>query len=307
WDKAGNLTSQDGSKNACPGGTTYTYDDASELNGKNGSTTGWSYDKLGNETAGASTTARTNETWTDHSQLSAITAGGKSYDLVHAGTDNSERTKLGSTWFHHTALGLASTTTNGVDTGFIREPAGTLNSMTTGGKSYYYLTDATGNVLGLADDTGKRTHTYSYGPTGLPRGTTTEAAPQPHRYAGTYLDPTGLYKMGHRYYDPSLGRFTQPDPSGQETNPYLYAGGDPINNTDPSGLAGACSNAVIGFIVGPGICGNEEARKNIRKFYEGVAVAGAACEAITVNACLPVAGPMVGAGGIGVWLTTLRD
>ncbi|GGV91416.1 hypothetical protein [Streptomyces massasporeus] len=141
WDKAGNLTSQDGSKNACPGGTTYTYDDASELTGKNGSTTGWSYDKLGNETAGASTTARTNEAWTDYSQLSAITAGGKSYDLVHAGTDNSERAKLGSTWFHHTALGLASTTTSGVDTGFIREPAGTLNSMTTGGKSYYYLTD----------------------------------------------------------------------------------------------------------------------------------------------------------------------
>ncbi|MFJ8596549.1 RHS repeat-associated core domain-containing protein [Streptomyces sp. NPDC093598] len=236
WDKAGNLTSQDGSKNACPGGTTYTYDDASELTAKNGSTTGWSYDKLGNETAGASTTARTNETWTDYSQLSGITAGGKSYDLVHAGTSNSERTKLGSTWFHHTALGLASTTTNGVDTGFIREPAGTLNSMTTGGKSYYYLTDATGNVLGLVDDTGKRTHTYAYGPTGLPRGTTAEATPQPHRYTGAYLDPTGLYKMGHRYYDPTLGRFTQPDPSGQETNPYLYAAGDPINRTDPTGL-----------------------------------------------------------------------
>ncbi|MFF5847022.1 RHS repeat-associated core domain-containing protein [Streptomyces massasporeus] len=217
--------------------------------------------------------------------------------MPEAGTDNSERTKLGSTWFHHTALGLASTTTNGADTGFIREPAGTLNSMTTGRKSYCYLTDATGNVLGLANDTGKRT--YAYGPTGLPRGTTTEAVPQPHRYAGMHLDPTGLYKMGHRYYDPSLARFTQPDPSGQETNPYLYAASDFINNTDPSGLAGACSNAVIGYIVGPGICGNEEARKNIRKFYEGVAVAGAACEAITVNACSPAAGPMVGAGGIG--------
>ncbi|MEU0657310.1 RHS repeat-associated core domain-containing protein [Streptomyces albogriseolus] len=236
WDKAGNLTSQDGSKNTCPGGTTYTYNDASELTGKNGSTSGWSYDKLGNETAAGGGTARTGETWTDYSQLAGITTGGKTYDLVHAGTTNAERTKLGSTWFHHAALGLASTSANGVDTGFIREPAGTLNSMTTGGKSYYYLTDATGNVLGLVDDTGKRTHTYAYGPTGMPRGTTTEAVPQPYRYAGAYLDPTGLYKMGHRYYDPALGRFTQPDPSGQEANPYLYAAGDPINNSDPTGL-----------------------------------------------------------------------
>jgi hypothetical protein len=46
--------------------------------------------------------------------------------------------------------------------------------MTTGGKSYYNLTDATGNVL---------------------------------------------------------GRFTQPDPSGQEANPYLYADGAHVNNT----------------------------------------------------------------------------
>ncbi|CAL9321361.1 hypothetical protein SUDANB66_06317 [Streptomyces sp. SudanB66_2053] len=228
-----------------PGGTTYTYNDASELTGKNGSTTGWAYDKLGNETAAASNTPRTGESWTDHSQLSGITAGGKTYDLVHAGTTNAERTKLGSTWFHHTALGLASTTTNGVDTGFIREPAGTLNSMTTGGKSYYYLTDATGHVLGLADDTGKRTHAYAYGPTGLPRGTTTEAVPQPYRYAGAYLDPTGLYKMGHRYYDPTLGRFTQPDPSGQETNPYLYAVGDPVNNTDPTGLAPSAGEITV--------------------------------------------------------------
>ncbi|MFI7872296.1 RHS repeat-associated core domain-containing protein [Streptomyces salinarius] len=44
------------------------------------------------------------------------------------------------------------------------------------------------------------------------RSTTTEA-PQPFRCAGAYADPIGLYKMGHRYYDPTLGRFTQPDPS----------------------------------------------------------------------------------------------
>ncbi|WP_136975311.1 MULTISPECIES: RHS repeat-associated core domain-containing protein, partial [Streptomyces] len=36
-----------------------------------------------------------------------------------------------------------------------------------------------------------------------------------------------------RYYDPNIGRFTTPDPSGQEKNPYLYAAGDPVNNIDP--------------------------------------------------------------------------
>ncbi|MFJ5998572.1 hypothetical protein [Streptomyces sp. NPDC092370] len=41
------------------------------------------------------------------------------------------------------------------------------------------FSDATGNVLGLVDDAGKRTHTYANanGPTGLPRGTTTETIP----------------------------------------------------------------------------------------------------------------------------------
>ncbi|MGW2495651.1 RHS repeat-associated core domain-containing protein [Streptomyces pseudogriseolus] len=293
WDKAGNLTSQDGSKNTCPGSTTYTYNDASELTGKNGSTTGWVYDKLGNETGAASGTARTNESWTDYSQLAGITAGGKTYDLVHAGTTNAERTKLGETWFHHTALGLASTTTNGVDTGFIREPAGTLNSMTTGGKSYYYLTDATGNVLGLADDTGKRTHTYAYGPTGTPRGTITEAAPQPFRYAGAYADPTGLYKMGHRYYDPTLGRFTQPDPSGQETNPYLYADGDPVNKTDPTGLGALDWLGMAGDVAQGAI---HLAQGDTRAFWVDVAgfVAGAAtlavCESIMIGGAPATAG-----------------
>ncbi|MFF9105185.1 RHS repeat-associated core domain-containing protein [Streptomyces rubrogriseus] len=289
WDKAGNLTSQDGSQSACPGGTTYTYNDASELTGKNGSTTGWSYDKLGNETGAASGTARTDESWTDYSQLAGITTGGTTYDLVHAGTTNAERTKLGETWFHHTVLGLASTTTNGLDTGFIREPSGTLNSMTTGGKSYYYLTDATGNVLGLVDDAGKRTHTYAYGPTGTPRGTTTEAAPQPYRYAGAYADPTGLYKMGHRYYDPALGRFTQPDPSGQESNPYLYATGDPINNSDPTGLF---SWPDVGSAIGGAVAGLAAAT--------AVAAACAGTAGIGCVAAGAVTGALWGGAGAGL-------
>ncbi|MFF5313592.1 RHS repeat-associated core domain-containing protein [Streptomyces massasporeus] len=37
---------------------------------------------------------------------------------------------------------------------------------------------------------------------------------------GGYQDPTGLYHFQARYYDANIGRFTQPDPSGQEKNPY---------------------------------------------------------------------------------------
>lgn len=34
---------------------------------------------------------------------------------------------------------------------------------------------------------------------------------------------------------PSIGRFTQADPSWQESNRYLYAGANPINYTNPTG------------------------------------------------------------------------
>lgn len=37
----------------------------------------------------------------------------------------------------------------------------------------------------------------------------------PFRYGGAIWDAsTRLYKMGERYYDPSIGRFTQEDPLG---------------------------------------------------------------------------------------------
>lgn len=122
--------------------------------------------------------------------------------------------------------------------GFNREPGGTLNSMTTGGNSYYYLTDAIGSVIALADEAGTKVNTYSYSPRGVQRAGTSAQVPQPYRFAGGFQDPTGLYHYAARSYDPNIGRFTSPDPSGQEKNPYLYAEGDPVDRIDPTGLAG---------------------------------------------------------------------
>ncbi|MGW0548099.1 RHS repeat-associated core domain-containing protein [Streptomyces altiplanensis] len=237
YDLAGNLTSQ-GTDPGCPRGTTYTINDAQQITAKNGSTANWSYDKLGNETAGASTPeyTRTGETWSDYSQLTSITVDSKTYAGQYGSTDQSERIKLGDTFFHNGPLGLSAKTTAGVDMGFNREPGGTLNSMTTGGKSYYYLTDAIGSVMGLADETGTKVNTYTYSPRGVRiLARSSEPVVQPYRFAGGYQDPTGLYHFGARYYDASIGRFNSPDPSGQEKNPYLYAEGDPVNRIDPQG------------------------------------------------------------------------
>lgn len=54
--------------------------------------------------------------------------------------------------------------------------------------------------------------------------------------AGGYRDETGLTKFGTRYYDPSVGRWTQRDPSGQDANSYAYVACNPVNAVDPSGL-----------------------------------------------------------------------
>ncbi|MET9395500.1 RHS repeat-associated core domain-containing protein [Streptomyces sp. NPDC006624] len=237
YDLAGNLTSQ-GTDQGCPRGTTYTYNDAQQLTAKSTTSGPWSYDAVGNETAGASTDdyARTGESYTDHSQLKSITVSGKTYAGQYGSTDQSERIKLGDTSFHNGPLGLSAKTTAGADMGFNREPGGTLNSMTTGGKTYYYLTDAIGSVVALADGGGNKVNTYAYSPRGVRiLAQSSEPVAQPYRFAGGYQDPTGLYHFQARYYDASIGRFTQPDPSGQEKNPYLYAEGDPVNRIDPQG------------------------------------------------------------------------
>jgi RHS repeat-associated protein len=59
------------------------------------------------------------------------------------------------------------------------------------------------------------------------------------RLPGQYYDAeTGLHDNLHRTYNPQTGRYLQPDPLGYPDGPdaYLYAGGDPINKTDPLGL-----------------------------------------------------------------------
>jgi RHS repeat-associated protein len=63
-----------------------------------------------------------------------------------------------------------------------------------------------------------------------------------YRYFGSLLsqqvDGSKLQYLRNRYYDPNTGRFTQEDPIGLGggLNLYGFAGGDPVNFSDPFGL-----------------------------------------------------------------------
>ncbi|MEE1797230.1 RHS repeat protein, partial [Streptomyces sp. JV176] len=113
-------------------------------------------------------------------------------------------------------------------------------------------------------------------------------------------DPTGLYHYAARYYDPNIARFTQPDPSGQEKNPYLYAEGDPVNRIDPNGLL-----SLSGFVDHVGkafdVAGmvSDAANGN----WKGVAgtAASMAGGALVGTTCGAVAGAFgIATGGVGM-------
>jgi RHS repeat-associated protein len=58
-------------------------------------------------------------------------------------------------------------------------------------------------------------------------------------WRGHRIDPTGFYYQGFRYYEPTSGRWLSCDPLGfaASTSLYEFVGNDPINLTDPLGLA----------------------------------------------------------------------
>jgi RHS repeat-associated protein len=85
--------------------------------------------------------------------------------------------------------------------------------------------------------------TLLYDAWGNQRSASGATAPS-YRFTGAELDSaSGLYHMGTRFYDPTIGRWLSEDPSDakpfdtQTLNKYTYINNDPLGSIDESGLA----------------------------------------------------------------------
>src|SRR6185437_9083233 len=117
---------------------------------------------------------------------------------------------------------------------------------------YWYVLDGQGNVVALTNQSGAVVDSYTYDQWGKPL-TVSESVPQQLRYAGYWYDnELGWYWLSVRAYDPVLARFLQPDPSELEgLFSYVYAGDNPSDLGDPSGLSDITKPLTSGTLVTP--------------------------------------------------------
>jgi RHS repeat-associated protein len=124
-------------------------------------------------------------------------------------------------------------------------------------KVEFWHKDSLGSLVATTDHTGAVTARYSYDPFGKRRYTggsydgsgaivvdwtiNTNNGTQRGFTGDEQLDDVGLVHMNGRLFDPTTGRFIQPDPfiqnpeNLQNFNRYGYCFGNPLNCTDPTG------------------------------------------------------------------------
>lgn len=238
YDAQGNLTrrTKDGTT------TYYAVDGASLLNGtglvQGSPTTTYSWDRAGFLTTGSDGLALAYNAKSQTTSLKKDT-GTSATSVTYADSDQTQPTSEGTDTLTNDQFGIATRTNAGAITAYTRTPDGQLVGERTPSARYFFATDRQGSVLGLTDSTGVLARKLRYDPYGQTT-VDTGSAPNAYGYAGGEMTAAGFLRFGKRYYAPTLGRWTQPDPLDQSTdvyqaNPYNYGGDDPVNETDPGG------------------------------------------------------------------------
>ncbi|NET90605.1 MAG: RHS repeat-associated core domain-containing protein [Kamptonema sp. SIO1D9] len=126
------------------------------------------------------------------------------------------------------------------------------------GTPVYYLADAMGSVIGLADNEGVSAASFHYDSFGNLRGSDElpELAGGDFRFQGHWLEEsTDLYHFRARYYDPEVGRFISRDPvdlietTPESSNPYQFVYNNPLVYLDPTGAIVNLSDVSLSRVI----------------------------------------------------------
>ena len=100
----------------------------------------------------------------------------------------------------------------------------------------YFLVDALGSTIALADSSAALVARYKYDPYG--NVAMSGSSTNPYQFAGRENDGNGPYYYRARYYIPGMARFASEDPMGlvARANGYAYVQGSPMSYTNPYGL-----------------------------------------------------------------------
>ncbi|MFC1440374.1 RHS repeat-associated core domain-containing protein [Streptacidiphilus sp. N1-10] len=214
-------------------------------------TSAYQYDAAGNTTAITTGSSSTTMTWDAEGRLASDKPAGATNATTYVyDTDGNLLTRTTGTTTT-LFLGPDELTYNGTavsGTRYYSEPNG-LTIVRQGTTETFQSTDPHGTATVAIDaNTGTQTRRY-LDPFGNPRGTAPTTWAGDKGFVGGIQDPaTGLTNLGAREYQPTTGRFLNPDPQfntadPQSWNSYAYSDNQPPNLSDPTGLATACEDS----------------------------------------------------------------
>ena len=286
----------------------FTLDGASNIASRTGPSATYSYDTSNRLTSDGSATF----TWSDADRLTGRGSDSFGYDPLDRLTSSTVSGTARTYAYDGDGL-LASRTQGGSTTNLLWDPATAPSRLlqvgsdkivyglgplyvVTGSGTTTFARDGGKSVRAEINGSGAVSASFRYLAYGAIAQSSGASTPSYLGYAGQPSDPSGLYYMRARWYDPTSTRFVSRDQLDGLGNVYAYAAGNPVSLFDPSGFAATT-------VEGSGGCTEPMCEDYVP--YNAITVEQAANEGLgqttdSLDATTAVGGAVLVAGAIDV-------